>query len=209
MIKAVVVVRNEEPKVVEIEDNLDSYMRVLSENLTAGELLKSPVKGLDFFGVGIERIGGIVEEYSACHPYERNREWHGPALFTQIGDMGETISMDDEHIEILKERFALANKPKSTSDKINEFIKENTPEPEIFNVDHECHHGVLNTHDYIDMLLNETREDAIKEIEQVIDDVTTKALAENRPIKEVFNEYLKDLGKHIFIMNAVNNVFFV
>lgn len=198
MIRAVLVVKGKEPCVVEVKDDLDSYLNLIKENLSDSEREKCEGYGLDFFSVNVDYVSGMVEEYSACHPYDRNRSWHGPALFTEFDMNGKTVSMSDKKIDELMKLFSLSNKPKSKSDKINRFVENNTPEPRVFNVSYGIHQGVLNTHDYIDVILKEDRDVAIMQIESILESITRMAHMRGIEASSIFDSYLEDIGRHIF-----------
>lgn len=202
MIKAVLVVKDKEPEVVEIRSGLESYCRVLQKSLSKEELYLSSVHALDFFSIeGFNNVSGMVEEYSACHPYERNRSWHGPALFTEIDDEGVTTTMSDENIKGLLSKYSLKNTPKSPSDFINRFLDKYARQ-EIYNFNHGIHVATLNTMDAVDMLLNETDEVRIKEIEKALVSVMRASFDADCRIETVLTHYLKHIGKEVFKQQA-------
>ena len=196
MIRAVLINVDEEPKVIMVNANRESYLKVIQDNLSHEERALCKGYGLDFFGVGLPNISGIVEEYSSCHPYRRNRTWHGVALFTQFDDEGVTVSMDDEHVEMLMNKFALSNKPKSPNDYINYFVEKYTPEPVIFNVDYDNIYATLNTLDYLDTILEETNEETLFYIEKTLRVIELAAKTEE-DVKADFSDLLKELGTEL------------
>ena len=199
MLKAVLVVKGKNPEVIEVKSVYDEYCKVLQDNLSDKEREVCPiVDGVDFFGIGMSGISGIVEEFSACHPYERNRNWHGPALFIERDQEGEVVSMSEKNIEDLMDMFDLDNVIKSPSQKINDFIKVYTPEPEIFTVEINGHVGTLNTLDYIDHILAEKDPEQIKYLEEVMEDMALRKLLQDIPVKTQFSKFLKAVGKEIF-----------
>lgn len=202
MIKAVLVIKDKEPEVVEIRSGLESYRRVLQKSLSTEELMLSSVHGLDFFSIdGFNNVSGMVEEYSACHPYERNRSWHGPALFTEIDNEGVTITMSDETIEGLLSKYSLKNTPKSPSDFVNRFLEKHAI-AEVYSFNHGVHVATLNTMDAVDMLLKETDEVRVKEIEEALMSVMKSSFEADCRIETVLNHYLKHIGKEVFKQQA-------
>lgn len=207
-IRMVLVVKDKEPQVIEVAHDFKEYENVIRKNLSKAEREKSDVYGLDFFNTDIDRVSGIVEEYSACHPYERNRGWHGPALFFESDDQGKTISMSDEKVEKLKSVYSLANKLRSTSEKINNFLDTYHKEPVTFNFSYGNLESISNTMDFVDVILEERREESIKEIEAIFDSMVDLSKKNNVPIEEILTNYLIDLGKDIIIRQVEANPLF-
>lgn len=207
LIRAVLVVKGKEPEVITVENDIKHFENAIKQALTKEELELAPFGGVDLFGVGVPRVSGMVEEYSACHPYPRNRNWHGPALFTEYDLEGRTISMTDEAIEQLKNMFALSNIPKSSSTYINSFVEKYRPEPVVFNVEYKGSLGVLNTDDTIDFMLKEDREGEIKTIESMLKKIELDCNACGADIKETFKVFVKDLSRHLFEQTINNNEF--
>lgn len=198
MIKAVLVVKDKEPEVVEIERGLESYYKVLQKSLSEEELQLSPINGVEFFGIeGADNVSGMVEQESACYPYERNRTWHGPALFTEFDYEGQTVSMSEENIQKLLSKYSLENAIKSPSKFINEFLDKYARQ-EIHNYSYGIHEGILNTMDAADMLRGETDEIGIKEIESSFVNIVMTACNRGVLIEDVLTGYLKSINKDVF-----------
>lgn len=197
LIRMVLVVKGKEPEVVEVGHDLKDYEDVLRNNLSEVEKSKSDVYGLDFFSPNVDGISGMVEEYSACHPYERNRDWHGPALFFEFDDRGKTISISDEKVEELKSVYALANRARSTSEKINNFLDTYHKEPVVFNFSYGNMESISNTMDFADIILAERRDTAIKEIESVFDGIKEASNISGKSIEDHLTNYLIGLGKMV------------
>lgn len=202
MIKAVLVVKGKEPEVVKIQDNMRCYYKTIEEALTPEELALSPVYGLDFFSVeGLKNIAGMIEDESALYPYERNRSWHGPALFTEFDMEGKTISMSDENIDKLLKLYSLDNEIKSPSNFINEFLNKYAKQ-EIFNCEYKRHIATLSTMDAVDMIKREKDKEQINNIEQMLMFVRDKALVEETEISDVLTNYLKSILEYDFEQQA-------
>lgn len=208
VIRMVIVVKGKEPEVIEIGHDLKDYEDALRNNLSEEEKKKSDVHGLDFFSPDVDMVSGMVEEYSACHPYERNRDWHGPALFFELNDKGKTISMSDDKVKELKEMYALANKAKSPSERINSFLGTYHKEPVVFNFNYGNLQATSNTMDFADIILNERREGAIKEIEGVFDDIEIMSERSSISIEDCLTDYLIALGKDVLKRQAEANPMF-
>lgn len=202
-IKAVLVVKDQEPRIVEINDSFKIYLDIINKNLSDKEKDICIGQGVDSFSIGIQNICGWVEEYSACHPYERNRDWHGPALFIQFNDCGDTCDVTDDKFKEICHLYSLSKKAKSPSKKINDFVEAYGPDPEIFNVIYESNFGTLNILDYVDFILNRDDPEEVKFLEEVILEYIKEIASDNNiTIKEAFRRYLKELGEKIFKQQA-------
>lgn len=199
--KVAVVLKDREPFVIEAEDELNEYNKILSKYLSEDERKKSPINGLDFFSADVHNISGIVEEYSACHPYERNRDWSGPAILFQFDEEGNTVSLDDEHFELIKKRYGLQNKLLSPSQKINNFLNKYL-KPEILNLSFGNFHSVISTADIADVLRREKDKGNINEIESILDSILVKSNETSEDQSALLNEYLRGLGVAIIKKQA-------
>ena len=117
MKRAVLVVKGEEPRVVAFEGRgYDEYSDILRKVLSDKEKSIADFDSVESFGSGVSGVLGYVESFSAMHPYERNREWYGPALFVQYNIEGDSVNMSDENITKLTDMFSLKNELHSPSE---------------------------------------------------------------------------------------------
>ena len=87
MIRGVLVVKDEEPKVVSVQNgSYREYVKIINGALSDKEKEVATADSIDSFGVDVRNVVGYVESMSALHPYERNRQWYGPALFLEYND---------------------------------------------------------------------------------------------------------------------------
>lgn len=197
-IKAILIVKDHEPNVVEIENSRDAFIKIINESLSEKEKSLSECNGLDFFSSKINNIGGMVEEYSACHSYDRNRDWHGPALFTEQDESGKTISMKEDNIKAMIDTYSLDNYSiKSPSKVLNEMLNK-YGDAIIFNYSKGGHMAVLNTYDAKDILLRTRDKNIIDMFEKIFICIQLEARGDENKIKEDVTEVLKDVCIQIF-----------
>ena len=197
-IKAILIVKDQEPKVVEIENSLKSFMKVIDESLSEEERNLSNCNGLDFFRSNISNVGGMVEEYSACHPYDRNRDWHGPALFTEQDMNGETVSMSEENIKAMMEEYSLEKSNiKSPSDFLSRMLGK-YGDSIVFNYSQGEHMAVLNTYDAKDALLRSKDEKTIALFERIFICMELEYKDDEKKKNEEITNILKDVCIQMF-----------
>lgn len=201
MRRAVLVVKGEEPKVVVLNgDSYDEYANVLRGALSDNEKALSDVESVESFGSGIEYVLGYVESYSALHPYERNRQWYGPALFAEYNSEGYGVDMSDENIDKLMDMFSLENKISSPSSYVNEFL-DKYAKSEMHNITIGHNHGILDTMDAADYLRKATEPEDVAIVEQMLKEIEAMAQLGVHNIEELVMDYLKEVNKFLFSEN--------
>lgn len=203
--RAVLVVKDKEPQVVSLKKgSYEEFSDILKEELSEQERSIAPFNSVESFIIGLDGVIGYVEGRSCLHPYERNRHWHGPALFVEYDYEGDTIDMSDENIEEVKRRFSLDNTASSPSTYINEFLDKYTRQV-THNVTIGCNHGVLNTLDAADFIRNAQDPEAIADITDVLKHLEQYSEVSGIAIEELFTDYLKELNKHLFSESIKNS----
>lgn len=205
--KAMLVIKNKEPKVISIkEGSYKEISNILKESLSDNERKIADFNGVESFCTGLKGVLGYVEEFSALHPYERNREWHGPAIFIEYDMEGHTISMSDENIFALKDMFSLDSAVSSPSEYINNFL-DKYAQTITHNVSIGSKHGILNTMDAVNFLKSASNPDDIGMIISVFKQIEDVAKKGEFSIEEILADYLKEMNVFLFSKSIKNDKF--
>ena len=198
MKRAVLVVKGEEPRVVTFEGRgYDEYSDILRKALSDKEKSIAEFYSVESFGSGIPGVFGYVESFSAMHPYERNREWYGSALFVQYDIEGDCVNMSDENIAKLTDMFSLKNGVHSPSNYVNEFL-DKYAKSQMHNITIGSHHGILDTMDAADFLKKANSDEDVAFVEQILKDIERHSEEGEASVEELLTDYLKEINYFLF-----------
>ena len=208
MIRGVLVVKDEEPKVVSVQNgSYREYVKIINGALSDKEKEVATADSIDSFGVDVRNVVGYVESMSALYPYERNRQWYGPALFFEYNDEGESVDMSDENIETITNMFSLENQIISPSTYVNEFL-DKYAKSEMHNASHGFVHTILDTMDAVTFLKQASRPEDVRYVEGVLKEIEMTAFTQGLDVSDVLTSYLKEINLFLFEQSASKTMSF-